>query len=315
MVHPTVDVARVRPMTADDLSSVDRIFRLALGTFNGMENPLDFSGDAAVVRCRHLLYPGGAIVAEDQGEVVGSNFISRWGSLGLFGPLTVHPSQWNRGIGRALLDETMVRFADMGVTQRGIFTFARDTKHITLYGRYGYYPQYLHLILVRSLAGVVASRPVAVYSSLTTAEQAGILHEARSLADALLPGLDLTREIAAVAEYGWGDTVLLRDGDRLTGFAVCHAGAGTEAGSGTLYVKFGAAVDERSFEALISSCESLAAARGMHQLLTGVNLARERVYGALLNRGYRVLIPGVCMQAPNRAGYNRPDAYVVDDWR
>ncbi|MEW8979330.1 MAG: GNAT family N-acetyltransferase [Symbiobacterium sp.] len=315
MAHPHAHVAQVRKMTAADLPAVDHVFRLSLGTFNGLEDPLSFSGDAAVVRCRHQLYPEWALVAEAEGRVVGSNFISRWGSLGLFGPLTVHPSLWNRGIGRALLDETMARFAEMGVTQRGIFTFARDTKHITLYGRYGYYPQYLHLVMGRTLPPAGVGGPVATYGGLAAAERAGVLAEALRLTDLLLPGLDLTREIEVVDAQGWGDTVLLLDGDRLRGFAVCHAGAGTEAGSDTLYVKFGAARDDRSFAALIDACEGLAAARGMGQVLTGVNMAREPVYRALLNRGYRALIPGLCMQSPNCPGYNRPDAFVIDDWR
>ncbi len=37
----------------------------------------------------------------------------------------------------------------------------------------------------------------------------------------------------------WETLMLIWDGSRLTGFAVCHAGAGTEAGGGKCYIKFG----------------------------------------------------------------------------
>ena len=37
-----------------------------------------------------------------------------------------------------------------------------------------------------------------------------------------------------------GDTVLIDDGAGLHGVAICHAGAGTEAGAGACYVKFDA---------------------------------------------------------------------------
>jgi hypothetical protein len=44
----------------------------------------------------------------------------------------------------------------------------------------------------------------------------------------------------AVDTQGLGDTVLLAEADRFAGFAVCHSGGGSEAGSGACYVKFGA---------------------------------------------------------------------------
>jgi len=31
--------------------------------------------------------------------------------------------------------------------------------------------------------------------------------------------------------------------------------------------------------------------------------------------GFRTFLTGVAMQRPNAAGYNRPDCFVLDDWR
>ena len=107
--------------------------------------------------------------------------------------------------------------------------------------------------------------------------------------------------------------------DALRGFAVCHVGPGTEAGSGACYVKF-AAVRPGSdaagdFDALLDACERFAAARGATQLVAGVNTAREGAYRRMLARGFRTAIQGVAMQSPNEAGFNRPDVFIVDDWR
>ncbi|WP_269321030.1 hypothetical protein [Fischerella sp. PCC 9605] len=33
------------------------------------------------------------------------------------------------------------------------------------------------------------------------------------------------------------------------------------------------------------------------------------------DRGFRAEIIGVAMHRPNEAGYNRPDVFVLDDWR
>jgi hypothetical protein len=84
-------------------------------------------------------------------------------------------------------------------------------------------------------------------------------------------------------------------------------------------VKFGAirpgADAGENFERLLKACEAFAAAEGMRVLIAGTNMGRHKAYRALLARGFRIEIQGVTMHRPNEPGYNRPDAYVIDDWR
>ena len=94
---------QVRPMRADDVDSADRVLRLAFGTIRGLPDPSAAFGDADSVRTRFRAAPECAWAAEVDGEVVGSVFAARWGSFGFFGPLSVHPSLWDRGIGGRLL--------------------------------------------------------------------------------------------------------------------------------------------------------------------------------------------------------------------
>jgi hypothetical protein len=101
--------------------------------------------------------------------------------------------------------------------------------------------------------------------------------------------------------------------------AVCHLGAGTEAGSGGCYVKFGLArsgpgASER-FGAPLNACEALAASRGAHHVELGVNAGRHETYAAVLARGYRAELVGVSMHRPNDEGYSRPGSWLIDDWR
>jgi hypothetical protein len=35
----------------------------------------------------------------------------------------------------------------------------------------------------------------------------------------------------------------------------------------------------------------------------------------VLSRRFRVDFLGVAMHKPNEAGYNRPEVYLIDDWR
>jgi hypothetical protein len=141
----------------------------------------------------------------------------------------------------------------------------------------------------------------------------------RQLTDAIYEGLDVGHEIRAVADHKLGDTVLLWDEGKLAGFAVCHSGAGTEAGSGVCYIKFGAARPgadaEQKFNCLLDACEELASSQNLSCLTAGVNTARHEAYRQMLARGFRAELLGVAMQKPNENGYNRPGVYLIDDWR
>ena len=117
-----------------------------------------------------------------------------------------------------------------------------------------------------------------------------------------------------------GDTILLEGADSdLDGLAVCHCGAGSEAGEDVCFVKFGAvrpgpdAADR--FERLLNACEQLATEKGLGQLDAGMNLARQDAYRRMVDRGFRTWLQGVTMHKPNEPGYSHPDAYVIDDWR
>jgi hypothetical protein len=65
---------------------------------------------------------------------------------------------------------------------------------------------------------------------------------------------------------------------------------------------------------LLNVCDEFAAARGA-TIEAGMNLAREDAFRRMRRHGYRVLTQGVAMQRPHLAGFNRTDAYVIDDWR
>ena len=66
-------------------------------------------------------------------------------------------------------------------------------------------------------------------------ESGAILYDGQELT-----GLDVRAEISSVEAQKLGDTVLLWDDSQLAGLAVCHSGAGSEAGSGKCYMKFAA---------------------------------------------------------------------------
>jgi GNAT superfamily N-acetyltransferase len=308
----------IRPLREADLDRADQIFRRAFGTFLGLADPLRFGGDTDTVRTRFRSPCVAALAAVLDGELVGTNFATRWGSFGFFGPLTVRSDLWDRGIARRLLERTMPIFDHWKTTHRGLFTFSHSPKHHALYQKFGFYPRFLTAVMRKPISLTTTDAP-ARYSALVEGARSGWLERQREVAGTLHAGLDLTGEIHAAESSGLGDTVFVEDGSRLAGFAVCHVGSRTEAGSGNCYVKFGAVRCGESarsdFERLLDACEAVAATSGAARLVAGVNLAREQAYRALLARGFRAEFVGVAMQSGNEPAFNRPDVLALDDWR
>ena len=308
----------IRALRPDDLDEADRIFRVAFGTFLGVPRPEETFGDSDYVRTRFRTDPEAALAAVVDGRVVGSNFVTRWGSFGFFGPLTVEPALWNKGVAQKLLEPTVELFERSGIHLRALFTFAQSTKHVGLYQRFGFWPRNLTVVLSRKIEGARETSAVR-YSALSEADRATALEGVSAMLGEILPRLDVAREIESVAAQGIGDTVIVTEGSRVDAVGICHAGAGSEAGSGTGYVKFGAArpgmgAGER-FERLVDACESVAGALGAWQLVAGVNTSRHDAYVRLLARGYRAIIQGVAMVCPNDERLTRASDYLIDDWR
>lgn len=304
-------------MRDTDLAEASKILRLAFGTFIGVPDPESFHLDRDYVSTRWKANPETGLVAEVEGKLAGSNFATGWGRFGFFGPLTVHPALWDRGVAQSLLAPTMDLFAKWGVRDAGLFTFAQSAKHVGLYQKFGFWPRFLTAIMSKSAS--VAEAPLDRFSVLSEPDQEQALSACRKLTDSLYEGLDVSTEIRAVNDQSLGETLLLWGGSSLDAFAVCHCGEGTEAGRDTCYVKFAAVRPgpgaETVFEHLLDGCETLAAQRGLQRLEAGVNLGRSRAYRQMLRRGFRTEIQGVAMHRPDSPAYSRSEVFVIDDWR
>jgi GNAT superfamily N-acetyltransferase len=150
-----IDEARasgtIRPLKENELEEADRIFRLAFGPFLGLPDPLMFIGDAGYVRTRWQADPASAFAAEVDGELVGSNFATNWGSVGFFGPASVRPDLWDKGVGVRLVERVMERFAEWGIEHAGLFTWSHSPKYTYLYQKFGFWARFLTAIMAKSV--------------------------------------------------------------------------------------------------------------------------------------------------------------------
>jgi GNAT superfamily N-acetyltransferase len=308
----------IRGLGESELEQADTIVRLAFGTFLGLPDPLRFRSGIDYVRNNWHADPSALFAAVEDGKLIGVSIAHTWGSLGYFGPLAVHPDYWDRGIGKRLIEPVMDFFTQRRIPRAGLFTHAGSPRHLGLYQKFGFWPRFLTAVMKKPVTAA-AQLPPGTVSQLSENEQQLFLAESSSLTDEILGGLSVEKEISAVQGRSLGDTVILRDSKRLTGFAVCHCGPGTEAGLDTCLIKFGAvrpgAEAAEAFRRLLNACETFAAARGMKALTASVNTARHGAYCLLLERGFTTHILGVTMHRPNEEFYSRPGVFLMDDWR
>jgi predicted N-acetyltransferase YhbS len=302
----------VRPLAAGDLDRADRILRDAFTAVNGV----DLLADTALLTSRFRAAHSTVLAAYDSGSPVGSIVATRWGDIGLLGPLSVVPRLWGRGIGSSLVGAAVAVLDGAGVVHQGLFTFPHSPRHLAFYQRFGFWPRFLTAIMSGAVTGSEARSGRRL--SIEAVHRDRLVAGCAGLTAAIRPGLDLRGEIDAVLDQRIGD-VLLVGGDPPDGFAVCHAGAGSEAGSGIAYVKFGAVRPgpgaAATFAALVEACRGYAAQIGARRLVLGVNTARHQAYRRLVGAGLRLDVTGVSMHRPDAPGYDTPAAFVLDDWR
>jgi GNAT superfamily N-acetyltransferase len=312
--------AVIRPLTQADLPAARRICSTAFGTFLGAPDPENFWADRDYVHGRFGAEHVASFAGDLDGELVGSNFATRWGSVGFFGPITMRPQRQGLGIGKALVEAVSNQFEEWGVSHAGLCTFPQSPLHIALYGKFGFRARFLTPIMTAPARPGGNAGSWSRYSELSASDRSAVEIASREVTEPLYEGLDLAAEVRTVAARGLGDTLLLWEGaSRLSGFAVCHWGPASEAGEGCCFVKFGAVrpgagAGER-FAALLDGCGALAAVVGMPNVLAGVNLAREEAYLQMVARGFRAEVQVITMHRPNEACYSRPGLYVLDDWR
>jgi GNAT superfamily N-acetyltransferase len=200
----------VRPLAEADLPEAQRIVRVAFGTFLGAPDPELFWSDLDYVYGRFGAEHTAAFAAEnDEGALIGTNFATRWGSVGFFGPLTTRPDLWDGGIGQRLVAAACGQLDAWGVRHAGLFTFAQSAMHVGLYGKFGFHPRFLTAIMARPASAPAMTDALSRYSALPAGQRQEAENACRELTEEIYPGLDLCGEIRTVAARALGDTALL----------------------------------------------------------------------------------------------------------
>ena len=164
---------------------------------------------------------GGAMLWRGQrDEVIAFNVAHRSGVEGWMGPLAVTPEAQGAGLGKEIVREGIDWLRKDGARIIGLETMPRTMDNIGFYARLGFIPSRLTVTL--TLDAAHSDRPAESFARLSQRARDDALGECHTLASSLLPGYDFTREIVITEDLTLGDTLLLRRGDDLVGFALCH---------------------------------------------------------------------------------------------
>ena len=164
---------------------------------------------------------GGAMIWRDaRGGIAGFNMVHRSGVEGWMGPLAVRMEHQGSGLGKEIVERGVAWLEREGAHVIGLETMPRTMDNIGFYSRLGFAPGRLTITLTLDAAS--AERGPELLGRMSFRDREDQLVAARTLVDGILPGYDFTREIELTDSLALGDTVLLREGNDLVGFALCH---------------------------------------------------------------------------------------------
>lgn len=133
---------KLRPGAPDDAAACGLICFEAFGSISAAHGfPSDFPAPEVATGLVGMMlgHPGFySVVAEVDGEVVGSNFLDERSPIVGIGPITVAPGVQDGGIGRALMDDVLARAVDTGAPGVRLLQSAYHSRSLALYSKLGF---------------------------------------------------------------------------------------------------------------------------------------------------------------------------------
>lgn len=256
---------------------------------------------------------GAMVWRDDGGAVIAFNIVHRSGIEGWMGPLVVHPDHQGRGIGKSIVTAGIDWLKSQGATVIGLETMPRTMDNVGFYSALGMLPG--HLTVTVTLEGLASSAVPDSIARLPEEERDAAIEECRELTDSLLPGHDFTREIALTDKMQIGDTVLLRRGGELAGFALCHTvplvdGRVRE----ELRVLKLVARSEDEFDLLVTQMALFCKRCGTRRLAIRAQGSYPEIYRRLILRGARVRWTDLRMTAHGFPELIASKGVVLSNW-
>jgi len=140
-MSPNADVI-IRRATPQDAAACGKICYDAFSTVNAAHGfPCDFPAPEAALGVITSLFnaPGFyCVVAESNGQILGSNCLDERSIIHGVGPITVDPNTQNRGVGRKLMEAVLDRAREQHATGVRLVQAAFHNRSLSLYASLGF---------------------------------------------------------------------------------------------------------------------------------------------------------------------------------
>lgn len=207
-----------------------------------------------------------SIVYEENGKVIGFNFIHIWGSFAWFGPLGVHPEYKNKGIGKALVKETIkILKEDYKVSTIGLNTMSESQYNVGFYMNLGFTPLKLSLSLKKQFDHLITPEPVALkkydVKEINIREEMNYLEvkeDLNILSREIIDNFDLTSELQLIRNKDFGTILKLEENNKTRGIIICYTKSIREGYSKNIQIKL-AIIDsyidyKEAIDVIINAC-------------------------------------------------------------
>lgn len=132
----------LRPPRPDDAAELGRICFQAFAAIADEHNfPRDFGGPEHGVGLVSALSSNPAffaVAAEEDGRLLGSNFLDERGAIFAVGPITVDPAAQNKGVGRRMMHAVLERAAQRGAAGVRLLQSGYHRRSLSLYASLGF---------------------------------------------------------------------------------------------------------------------------------------------------------------------------------
>jgi GNAT superfamily N-acetyltransferase len=257
---------------------------------------------------------GGAMIWRDgRGAIAGFNMVHRSGVEGWMGPLAVRMEHQGGGLGKEIVERGITWLGHEGARVIGLETMPRTMDNIGFYSGLGFAPGRLTITL--TLDAATADRGPELLGRLSHRDRDDHLAASRALMQGMLPGYDFTREIELTDTLALGDTVLLRQGSQLTGFALCHTAPLVEGRvREELRVLKLVLADESLLDAMVRALCDYAKRSGTRRVAFRVQGDYDTLYRRLITMGARVRWTDLRMALAGHEESRPARGVVLSNW-
>lgn len=252
----------IRKMELKDIEEIKKIDKLCF--------KVDAERTAEGIRGYMQASNNSSIVYEINNKVVGFNFIHIWGSFGWFGPLGVDHEYQGKGIGKALIRETIrILKEDYKVSTIGLNTMPESQYNVGFYMSLGFTPLKLSLNLKKQISYMdaedIATTNKYRVNNIDIGDEENYLklkEDLKSMSNIISEKLDLTSELHLVKNEDFGTIFTLKKEDEICGVIVCHRKSVREDASKNLAIKLAvirSSVDYReAIDSIVAFCSKYA---------------------------------------------------------